>query len=138
MKKGQIIAGGLIAAISLCIIAFMWWKKETENSVIQAVSNVELSSGANLVEEKAHFTRLGSEGVRLRIYNLTPEYASQLKLNCKGRGYKERSGRAIGIQYPFLRSYLDADDLSCVRSASGEVRGVSIIQRTKLIVFIII
>lgn len=138
MKKGQMIAAGLIAAISLCLIAFMWWKKETENSVIQVVSNIELSSGAILLKEKAHFTRLGSEGVRLRIYDLTPEYASQLKLNCKGRGYKEQSWRAIGVKYPFLQSYLDADDFSCVRSVSGEVRGISIIQRTRLIILIII
>ncbi|MDQ3204960.1 MAG: hypothetical protein M3Q40_00270 [Pseudomonadota bacterium] len=138
MKKGQRIAAVLIAAISLCLIILMWWKKEIENSAIQAVSNIELSSGASLLKDKAHFTRLGSEGVRLRIYDLAPEYASQLRSNCKGRGYHEQSGRTIGIKYPFLQSYLDADDLSCVRSASGEIRGVSIIQQTRLIVFIII
>lgn len=137
MKKKQILTACLAAVISLSLLAWLWVKR-AESSTIRAISNIELSSDATLLEEKAHFTRLGSEGVRIRIYSLAPEYASQLKLNCKERGYKELSGREVGNKYPILQPYLDADDSSCVRSTVGEIRGVSVIQQAKLIVFIII
>ena len=134
-QKNLLVALALILLLGIC---GRLWFASREAAAIRSVTNIDLSSEANLISYSGQSGRFGAEGVRIWKYALSPSYAIELRGACESIGYSVTPYSALVDRNPFLASHLTAGQITCVRRKRGSFYGISVIQGDTLVVVFLI